>query len=60
MPEQVGTYTVELHCHNCGDARFYELDKGTRVVSAPCEHCGVKQLKRVAWIDRKIDDEEEL
>ena len=53
------TYQLELHCHNCGDARTYELEKGMRVVSTPCENCGVRQLKRVAWIDRKKDDDEE-
>ena len=54
-----GTYTVELHCHNCGDCRFYELDKGIRVVTAECANCGVKQLKRVAWIDRKKEEDDD-
>lgn len=67
MSEQVGTYTLDLHCHNCGDVRAYEIDKGERIVSAPCENCGVKQLKRVEYYlakelnrQREGDDESEM
>lgn len=52
-------YELELHCHNCGDARMYAIEKGLRVPQIECENCGVKALKRVAWIDRKKDDDEE-
>ena len=57
-----GTYTLDLHCHNCGDVRRYEIDKGMRVVTIPCENCGVKQLKRVEYyigkeIKRQIKEE---
>lgn len=51
------TYSLDLHCHNCGDVREYELEKGVRVVSAPCENCGVKQLKRVEYaVTKRIED----
>jgi len=54
-----GAYELELHCHNCGDARMYAIEKGMRVPQVPCDNCGVKQLKRVAWIDRKKDDDDD-
>ena len=62
MNQADGTYTVRLHCHNCGVVLDYELDKGMRVVSVPCENCGVKQLKRVEYavtkdIEHKVMEE---
>ena len=54
-----GAYELELHCHNCGDARMYAIEKGLRVPQVECENCGVKQLKRVAWIDRKKDEDDD-
>ena len=58
----MNTYALELHCHNCGDCRFYEIEKGIRVPSIECENCGVRQLKRVEYIHRtkEEDDEEDL
>jgi len=44
----VVTYTLRLHCANCGDVADYELEKGMRVVSTPCDTCGVRELKRVS------------
>lgn len=54
------TYQIELHCHNCHDAREYIIEKGMRVPSVPCENCGIKSLKPVAWIDRKKPDEDDF
>lgn len=57
-----GSYMLRLHCHNCGNVDDYEIEKGMRVVSVPCENCGVKQLKRVEYavfhdIEDKLKDE---
>lgn len=57
-------YTLSLHCHNCGDVADYTIEKGMRVVTVPCENCGVKQLKRVEYyvqkdIDRKKDEDDD-
>lgn len=52
-----GTYTLRLHCHNCGDVADYTIEKGMRVVSVPCDNCGVKQLKRVEYsVMKNIED----
>lgn len=52
------TYKIRLHCHNCGDVADYELEKGMRVVTTPCENCGVRQLKRVEYaVTKKIEAE---
>lgn len=48
---EIGSYTLRLHCHNCGAVDDYEIEKGMRVVTVPCENCGVKQLKRLEWMD---------
>lgn len=53
----VGSYTLRLHCHNCGDVADYAIEKGMRVVSVPCENCGVKQLKRLEHMDAKKIEE---
>lgn len=58
----VGTYTLRLHCHNCGDVADYEIEKGMRVPSVPCDNCGVMQLKRVEYaitknVEEKLKDE---
>lgn len=57
-----GEYEVRLHCHNCGVVNDYIIPKGQRIVTVPCENCGVKQLKRLEYftaksIESKIKDE---
>lgn len=57
-----GEYEVRLHCHNCGVVKDYLIPKGTRVVTVPCDNCGVKQLKRLEYftaksIEDKVKDE---
>lgn len=52
-----GVYELRLQCHNCGDVDDYAIEKGMRVPSVPCENCGVKQLKRLEYMDaKKIED----
>lgn len=52
-----GSYTLRLHCHNCGDVADYEIEKGMRVVTTPCDNCGVRQLKRVEYaVTKKVED----
>lgn len=52
------SYSLRLHCHNCGAVDDYNIEKGMRVVSVPCENCGVKQLKRVEYaVTKKIENE---
>lgn len=69
-----GEYTLGLHCQNCGDLAQYTIPKGTRVSSVECDNCGLKSLRREAWVNKKIrgqylssgledkedDDEEDL
>lgn len=51
------TYSLDLHCHNCGEVREYTLQKGVRVAQADCENCGIKQLKRVEYaVAKKIEE----
>lgn len=51
------SYSLRLHCHNCGDVEDYEIEKGMRVVSVPCENCGVKQLKRVEYaVTKRVEE----
>lgn len=51
------SYSLRLHCHNCGDVADYTIEKGMRVVSVPCENCGVKQLKRVEYaVTKKVEE----
>jgi hypothetical protein len=43
-PDAPQTYTLNVHCHNCG-ARFRgTFAKGTQVEDAPCERCGCQTL----------------
>jgi transcription elongation factor Elf1 len=46
------TYTITLHCGNCGDVTDYEIDKGMRVSGVDCQNCGVKALARQDWTTR--------
>lgn len=40
------TYTVELHCTNCGQTKDYTIPKGERVRRVPCENCDVVALTK--------------
>jgi hypothetical protein len=42
----VETYTVELHCTNCGQTKEYEIEKGTRVRRVACDNCDVLALTK--------------
>lgn len=40
------TYTVELHCTNCGQTKEYTIPKGTRTRVVPCDNCDVLALTK--------------